>query len=471
MRLKDILHGAFHSGLSNLLKIPLTFLSVYLLISALNINGFGVLTIALSYSSLLIYVLNGGIDKSILIVFPTAERLAGNTLSSVWLGFLMGALILGLVLAAGWLIPDLFSIQPLLVILALIYGAVMAASRTIAASLRIRGEIKLSSYHDSVILPSALCLGALAMSHWHLAEPTEALMIHIGASLIVLLGLAVFSASKTTNYPSIPSNSPFKPRELIKFGMPLGIAAALNSGAASVCIAVSAYFVSAESIAEFSIALRLNFLTLLAVTALNPFVATAVARAWGRNETDQIHSASIALNRCLLLWSSLCLILICLFDDEWMALFGITSSSATYSLLLVSLGSSISSITSLNSQILSMSGHIRTTFNIGLLSVATAAIAALVLSPLIGSLAPASAYLISQMVIVLLRENEIKEVTGRRSLDFLWLLTLGGTALTVMLSQHAGISLPWRIGLAIACASLLLISLGPGTYSALKLSR
>jgi hypothetical protein len=32
------------------------------------------------------------------------------------------------------------------------------------------------------------------------------------------------------------------------------------------------------------------------------------------------------------------------------------------------------------------------------------------------------------MVIVLLRENEIKEVTGRRSLDFLWLLTLGGTA-------------------------------------------
>ncbi len=448
--------------MANLLKVPLTYASLYFFISSMGSEQFGVLTIGLSYASLLLYILNGGLDKSLVFLMPTSALMRKKVISTALIGLVPGLVCVAAIGGLMTIFPRAIEIDLAIMIVALGYGVLLAGSRTAASALIVCGERRVTSYYETIFVPLILCLGALSMKLLKQDSALTAGLWHIFAAAVGLVVLLSATYKTWRGSEIIPSDWS-QAKQLLRLGAPLGVTQILNSGLSAVCITASSYFTLPESIASVSVALRINFLTVLAVTALNPFICTSAAKAFSEGKTQSIKELSSQTNHTLLLWNGLCFILICFFGKEWLSLFTLNDPEAYHTLVLVTLASTISSIASVNFQILTMSGKVRAALLSGLISSLVAAICSVVFGLLFSPLAPAIAYLASMLCLAALREVEIRAALNFTGLNWRWLITFTALSSIVVLIDINDTSMSWRASLAAICALIILGTFGPKT--------
>jgi len=437
--------GVFRALFTNILKLPLNFLATYFIAKALGAENYGSLVVAMSYPMFLVCFFNLGIDRSLVYFFPEPDQLRPHSLAILLISLTTGTIFFCLFLAIDlWAGFGVGSSSDLIMIFAL-YTVATALNRTIAAMLRVYEERWLAVSHDTVLTPGLMCVASFILWLRQGVNPSQLAYAHL-LSIVITTVVLIHSLHRVQREFGSWSSQRFQYGKLLRLGLPLGAAATLNNGVSTICIIVAANFIQTPAIATFAIALKLNFLTSLAITALNPFLSVALARLGQAAKWEELSEMRRKNGQILMIWTSLSILFLGLFGRECLSFFAVGNEDYHFFILtFVTTATAITNLSNFDFQTCSMLGLSRSTFALGVLTGIVTALLTWGCTVWAGPIGPGIAFSIGQLPSIIFRQHIMRQAAQFRSShrEF-WLIILASLVLVIAI-DWVQLTLEFRI--------------------------
>lgn len=182
--------------------------------------------------------------------------------------------------------------------------------------------------------------------------------------------------------PARPSANPeYRFRTVASFSLPVSLARLLNSGTGVIETIILGYFVIAEQVGIYTVALKIAAIGSIVLASLNTVFAPLISQLYAQQRMDELRDLYKSVTRWAFTLSLPVFMLMAWYSAPIAALFGQEYTAGAGAIVILCAGQLINAITGPSGNLLLMSGHSMTNLWINLAGVALTVVLSVILIP------------------------------------------------------------------------------------------